>query len=1424
MDCECLISGNKPSVLDFHTTSRVEMAGSDISLIISEKRARLLNDLINLYTESNFVREENSNHSKSLELANIDDPCLHSSQMFLNSLMLGLNISFTSLEVSVSLDISRDNIESRLTDTEIREIIFEESLSDFISNYACFELNFPPIESIKEIMIICRDRLFMLGMTYDDAEECIERARIAFVDNLTLLKNATTEDTCQSSKRVQSEINENSIKSEEIQSGSSNIDSCNVSDMNSTHSNSCDDSSNEYIAAQSHCSNEPYPNSDDSLKLIETAMKNAVELARKSVSLPSGNAYNSLQFKEILEIHIDTSNISLQYFLLDKRVSFQSNSITVRNISGIRMIDISYVDPRFADSNDSNDSNEMLSAKEEKFINLFRSYKSVAVCDEDETSISLSIFEKRDNVDVDDVDHGELKKRIQSCKFMIHCIDITFVAVDWAKVIDLVLSFRSIFNRAVVVGTNLSSIGEQTFKDVSGSITSSSFLFASDTIAPFMKVTLTESMIHGSNSYDSPSSIKLESKLVDVKDLTPEGQLFSGVIATEVHNERSRSGDMTNNLPTMREHFILEVISYKDFWQNPPEINIKFTDVKFYLLRQFLNEFLQYLLNPSYGIAFVLNLIYGELPLDANGNPPPPMKYKISLLNSIIILPRDNQSTELIALTSHDISLFNSTEESSWDLPHNQVTSESLRKDDDMNCERNVVEQPSFEDTFHNCISFQSQNNGTSFDDGIYESQVYQIDGLHHIKEENISAYNKDHIQRINVLATELNIFMALGKSYIEAQNASLQDLHLIRLRSEVGNEEYVYELHDDLFVEEDLKHKAKRSKEPLRELLSRKWHKASKFPINLAVFADFSPHLRIMIKDNIGIKKQRQPTHFDMTMQQFYLCLSTWYGNMQALPVMFPYSVSEVHSAAKSKSVPLDWPEYGTPAWVQYVQDLSPKNLQFELGLDLTDFKWNCSFEDSPYFSKSPWFLFLLRKDKNSRETGSILAGAEISFCHAIFHVIGYNNALLQIGCGSHEFEITDNRKNKTIFSNAISVKKVSDSSDAYSKVKKWADVTWGLDCGRHTLLEDLPLPFQLSLFLTPDKWCSINLGVQNIKGVLDDLSLIWMLLDYFGLYFQQKEFGHPYFEAEDHKNIIKSRLKNQDNVEQFNVLNDKCMNLDIRIWFCHPQLTLPSDTFTCKKPCLLLESNSGIMYRYSSIGMDHSSQEICGKDVMLLVQKELYSTNDRNGHRKGASGSDQDIEIIIEGLTFFFKYDVNTFNNHSTTFLRIPLSDSNFDDKLKMYGIEPPEIRPRKLQLTTPKIVCSCLKPVEKIESKMCDIKGNFECVKLAIDTLTTFVRTPEPPDFSMKSAHDAKPLTHSLSVSFMGVRLLLSDMHMRDHLPVAVFTFPSLILSSSQLSMNDKKDTDDLQFGLDLNIWGSYWNMSLKSWEPLLVSCII
>ena len=105
----------------------------------------------------------------------------------------------------------------------------------------------------------------------------------------------------------------------------------------------------------------------------------------------------------------------------------------------------------------------------------------------------------------------------------------------------------------------------------------------------------------------------------------------------------------------------------------------------------------------------------------------------------------------------------------------------------------------------------------------------------------------------------------------------------------------------------------------------------------------------------------------------------------------------------------------------------------------------------------------------------------------------------------------------------------------------------------------------------MTPDRWCLVNVGANSIDGTIENLNPIFILLDYFGLYFREKHFGHPAFVFEEMKSF------SDKSTNAF----DEPLNLDIRIWLNAPSVVIPTSSLHENLECLAIQSDHGIFYQ---------------------------------------------------------------------------------------------------------------------------------------------------------------------------------------------------------------------------------------------------
>ena len=124
-----------------------------------------------------------------------------------------------------------------------------------------------------------------------------------------------------------------------------------------------------------------------------------------------------------------------------------------------------------------------------------------------------------------------------------------------------------------------------------------------------------------------------------------------------------------------------------------------------------------------------------------------------------------------------------------------------------------------------------------------------------------------------------------------------------------------------------------------IHELCARKWEEITVNPVQIEMLVDFLPtHMRVLLKDHVEygerVSHDTEPFCIDMRLSQFYTILSTWYGNMQDLPLMFPYSDEEIEKSVVLPEIPVDWPEYGSKSFVDRILRVKTKKCELAINI----------------------------------------------------------------------------------------------------------------------------------------------------------------------------------------------------------------------------------------------------------------------------------------------------------------------------------------------------------------------------------------------------------------------------------------------------------------------------------------------------------
>jgi len=585
-------------------------------------------------------------------------------------------------------------------------------------------------------------------------------------------------------------------------------------------------------------------------------------------------------------------------------------------------------------------------------------------------------------------------------------------------------------------------------------------------------------------------------------------------------------------------------------------------------------------------------------------------------------------------------------------------------------------------------------------------------------------------------------------------------------------------------------------------DIQSRSWEMVTKEPFNLGIKVDYAPMLRLLIEDvdhcNSG------GIYVAMRMSQLYLLLSVWFANNKELPVIFPFEIDVVEKSSSDPSPPTDWPEYGTNEFVERLIRGSAKTATYEMAICLSKLSWQCLFDRRDYFAKVPLSMSMMHPPGDHSEDVTSCNFISVALGSVVCRITTDEDYLQRIAIGATSFHVLDGRRNEANFERGM----YTESHDGRSS---FVDLNWGLDCGCHTLIQGLPLAFQTTIFLTPDMRCMINLGVDMAEATLNDLSPMWILLDYFGLYFKQCEYGHPAFDAEL---VFRNTRGNAE--DYLNDTDSSYLSIDFRLWLINPHLIIPSSSST--EPCIMFEAG-GIFYRYISVGTSYSSQEMVANDLGIIAMSEYMSPLTSRGlrHISGSLGS-CGVKTLVDEMSFSMRYDFNASSNYTRFSLCVPLTPQQFDRRA-MDGIECLNATMQAFSVPYPSVCKPFVVPTRHMGHHEGSIYFSVEYMKLALELLTAFPG-PFQQDESCTSDKEsqisgkdglASDNQFSITAHIEGVMCVICDPVMGMHRPFLSGCLSSLFLNASQLEdihkSSNEKDTvivrDTLDSRMDFQI---------------------
>ena len=912
----------------------------------------------------------------------------------------------------------------------------------------------------------------------------------------------------------------------------------------------------------------------------------------------------------------------------------------------------------------------------------------------------------------------------QEIYFEIENADTTFDPLAYSAALS---TCRSISDAALTNGKSCNTSATPKAKPhadlvVNGTLSSASMVFIDDSI-PFVRL-----CVAGIFCDRSPEGEAMSANDVILQCVSPSlADSYPNVITTH----KDCDGNDEHCASTLR---------IKRETGNSSDANdvlISLGGVRVTVLRQFVNEMIQYVSSPQYGLGLLLEAIQPSKESNET-SPAPSMQVTVKCTNSTIILPRDSASIDLVGIEVDELSISPVYVKDSWTIKSYSFEGGyiSQSKCDACNIEST---RSSASEVFFDCVGDQIEQTVPT------ASQLLRI--------------------AINLHGARL--FTALNGKQHSPDSVKLPTWNrFVSCTGRCEDSKPVYRAQMN-------------STNPLTvETRARAWQEVTHEPLNLVIKADLVPTPRLLIE-------MMGNSFLDMRMSQLYLLISIWYANMQQLPVLFPFDSKIIEETSKYSDPPLDWPEYGSDEFIKRLTDECTEK-EFELALCIKNFRLDCSFDQPGYFDKDPPTISLLKSDAVS-----------VSLEHVICDIVSDKSNVMSIGIGATGMRILDGSAT-TSFEQHASVKNVTG-------VSSFVNLGWGLNCGLHTLVEGLSLPFQVTVYMTPDNHCMINLGADFLEGTLENLSSIWILLDYFGLYFKDAPYGNPCFLAEE---IVQKVYGDVAAATE-----DVGLDIDFRLWLTRPHIIIPANSGCHSGVCIMLEAD-GIHYRYKSHGLTYSSQDIVAKDLGIVALREYTDPATSRGRRQ-VSGclKNSGAQTLIDDLSFSIQYDLNESTNYTKLNVRVPLSREHLD-KENMNGIEAGNIQVDPYQCKAPLVCKPFFLPSRTTNTKF-SAYFSMEYMKLALDALSSFVGPK-----LIEDVPDSEPTTrqnvYSVAADVEGAELVLSDPVMGFHRPIISISLPSVSFTASQLQ------ADELQMAMETTMFVDYFKLGkTRNWEVRLNS---
>jgi hypothetical protein len=1090
---------------------------------------------------------------------------------------------------------------------------------------------------------------------------------------------------------------------------------------------------------------------DDAFDELELAMQNAVERVVSTI-LQFIDLSESNDVRHLLVLDVDRLKMNASQFFYETQISLEFLDLGVHNDNGLSFIKVRSI---VCDDNDG-DKDGYVEDVKEATSKSFNGDTTPVIQQQREKTAAIISVSLRDFV-------GD-EEGATDMSISLAAVEMTIMPKAVSRAMALYSSYACLIPMVEGKARQAKSVQQnQVTLKLTGGADIISVLFVSDELSPFLlwkleDVACKRDIVADGSDYSS--RLDFRSAAFRIENLSQHGQAHPDLIYALEGAEIDGEDDF----------FSVSLFLSNSKWKCPSRMELSLRQANVIFLKQWVNELSSYALDSS---QYFGELIHRTDVYDKNGNPPHPMKVFVTFHDSQIVFPRNSTSKDMLALRVHRLEIVKTYTEETWSSEDDIIKSPFDKPD----C--SVVYEV---DEFFDCVEEESG----SLDD-----------------EPELSTFHAGLFLRWKVNMVGLRMFTGLDTVYDRTKSKILPLFRVLRAAESGGS---VFESWIDI-PDGD----AGLSPMVLDSILKLRWKEVTTKPARLYIVADYAPHLRILVRDTLCNKFDKVPLLGPLTVSlgisQFYLLLSVWYDNMQELPTFFPLAAETILEAVQVKECPDLYPqEFGSKTWTDYFKSDEPTPT-FEMSMRFKSLEWMCIFEPN-YFGKGAPHI--------GRCTKSTIAETPMNVLNAILRNFSIDfktteDGMTRVSMGSSLFQIDDERHDCTKFPSMVRTVHLGAASDAADTCPSY---DWGLENGHHTLSSSLPFPFQATIVMTPDQWCLANIGFDQAHFVMENLDPVWILMEYFGLYFREGSYGNPFFRIEEWK-------KRAAAGEEVLTEQQAPLNLDVRLWCTGSSFSIPSVAMQIEQPALVFATDDGFSYRYQWLRPGLSIQEFCCKDMSVRYESAPMV---RQGN--------QDAGVFLcSGLQLFAFYSYDQESNHSDTIISVPLCEDMLGENSKsLGGAQTLPIFSPRLSIPVVSVVGGQSSPSGHLGPHIWNISLTTEWLACG-GMLKTFLGMSDSDEGGEKfdtavtgsspSTEPENASSQTYSFSAAGARCILCDPVLGTHCPVAALCLSSLTVQAEYATKasNKEKDETTIHVGCSMDFWIDYFNGTLKMWEPLV-----